>query len=111
MATQQRSRGLFPNTASTDDDAGLLTSSFKSIVGLASAKTAQINIVASFASEDDEVIVQVQNNGVTKNLTFGWNDFKGDALATFVAEFVARHQNAKTLFSTTAHAASQLMQL
>ena len=84
MATQQRSRGLFPNTASTDDDAGLLTSSFKSIVGLASAKTAQINIVASFASEDDEVIVQVQKNGVTKNLTCGWNDFKGDALATFV---------------------------
>ena len=85
MATSRRSYGLFPNTASTDDDAGLLTTSFQPIVGLQSAKTAQINIVATFAAESDEVIIQVQKNGQTKNLTYGWNDFKGKDLGSFVA--------------------------
>ncbi|EAU74280.1 hypothetical protein [Synechococcus sp. RS9916] len=53
-----------------------MTTSFQPIVGLQSAKTAQINAVATFAADTDEVIIQVQKNGVTKNLTFGWNDFK-----------------------------------
>ena len=85
MATQRRSQGMFPNTASTDDDAGLLTTSFKSIVGLESAKTAQLNIVATLAAETDEVIIQVTKNGQTKNLTYGWDDFKGESLGSFVA--------------------------
>lgn len=79
-----RSQGIFPNTASTDDDAGLLTTSYQPIVGLQSAKTAQINIVATLAAESDEVIIQVQKNGQTKNLTYGWNDFKGKTLSSFV---------------------------
>lgn len=73
---RSQSQGIFPSRASTDDDAGLLTTSFQPIVGLQSAKTAQINAVATFAADTDEVIIQVQKNGVTKNLTFGWNDFK-----------------------------------
>ena len=73
----KRSQGLFPNTASTDDDAGLLTTSFQPIVGLGSAGTVQLNIVATLAADTDEVIVQVQKNGQTKNLTYGWEDFKG----------------------------------
>ena len=68
---------MFPNTASTDAAAGLLTTSFQPIVGLQSATTAQLNIVATLAADTDEVIVQVQKNGSTKNLTYGWDDFKG----------------------------------
>ena len=78
MASKRRSQGTFPNTASTDDDAGLLTTSFQPIVGLKSAKTAQLNIVATLAADTDEV-VQVQKNGQTKNLTYGGDDFKGPA--------------------------------
>ena len=85
MATQRRSYGLFPNTASTDDDAGLLTTSFQPIVGLASATTAQLNIVAILASETDEVIIQVQKNGQTKNLTYGWSDFQVPDSPAFLA--------------------------
>ena len=50
---------------------------FQPIVGLQSAKTAQLNIVATFAADTDEVIVQVQKAGQTKNLTYGWSDFQG----------------------------------
>ena len=78
-----RSDGLFPNTASTDDDAGLLTTSFRSIVGLQSASTAQINVVANFRTDTDEVIIQVQKGGVTKNLTYGWNEFRGPSQFNF----------------------------
>ena len=82
----KRSQGLFPNTASTDDDAGLLTTSFQPIVGLGSAGTVQLNIVATLAADTDEVLVQVQKNGSTKNLTYGWDDFKGPAAGpAFVA--------------------------
>ncbi|QNI54496.1 hypothetical protein SynBIOSE41_01990 [Synechococcus sp. BIOS-E4-1] len=83
MAPSRRSYGLFPNTASTDDEAGLLTTSFQPIVGLQSAKTAQINIVATFAADTDEVIIQVQKGGVTKNLTYGWGDFRGPSNPSF----------------------------
>ena len=85
MAPRHRSSGMFPNTASTDDDAGLLTTSYKSIVGLQSASTAQINIVATFAADTDEVIIQVEKNGATKNLTYGWEDFRPRNTYTFVA--------------------------
>ena len=82
----KRSQGLFPNTASTDDDAGLLTTSYQPIVGLGSAGTVQLNIVATLAADTDEVIVQVQKKGSTKNLTYGWDDFKGPAAGpAFVA--------------------------
>nr|WP_115093681.1 hypothetical protein [Synechococcus sp. UW106] len=85
MASSRRSYGLFPNTASTDDDAGLLTTSFQPIVGLQSAKTAQLNIVATLSSETDEVIIQVQKNGQTKNLTYGWSDFQVPDSPAFLA--------------------------
>ena len=84
MASGKRSHGIVPNTASTDDDAGKLTTSFQPIVGLQSAKTAQLNIVATLSSGTDEVIIQVQKNGQTKNLTYGWSDFKGQPLGSFV---------------------------
>ena len=80
----KRSQGLFPNTASTDDDAGLLTTSFQPIVGLGSAGTAQLNIVATLSADTDEVIVQVQKGGSTKNLTYGWDDFRGERPGGFV---------------------------
>lgn len=83
MASSRQSTGLFPNTASTDDDAGLLTTSFQPIVGLQSAKTAQINIVATFASDTDEVIIQVRKGDLTSNLTYGWGDFRGPSNPSF----------------------------
>ena len=91
MATSRRSQGLFPNTASTDDDAGLLTTSFQPIVGLASATTAQLNIVATLAAESDEVIVQVQKNGSTKNLTYG-----GSGSGSPIPAFAAGHPSLLT---------------
>ena len=86
MATSpsRRSGGIFPNTASTDDDAGILTTSYQPIVGLGSARTAQINILATLSSESDEVIIQVQKGGSTKNLTYGWSDFRGPCQFSFV---------------------------
>ena len=92
-----RSQGLFPNTASTDDDAGLLTTSYQPIVGLGSAGTVQLNIVATLAADTDEVIVQVQKNGSTKNLTYGWNELRPKHLVSFApgtyrtADYVRGH--------------------
>ena len=80
----KRSQGLFPNTASTDDDAGVLTTSYQDIVGLGSAGTVQLNILATLAAESDEVIIQIQKNGGTKNLTYGWNDLRPKHLVSFV---------------------------
>ena len=85
MATGKRSQGVFPTTASHDDDAGILTTSYGLPVGVGSAKTFQFNIVADFAADTDEVIVQVQKNGQTKNLTFTWADAKLDKPGTFTA--------------------------
>jgi hypothetical protein len=88
----KRSQGLFPNIASTDDDAGLLATSFQPIVGLGSAGTAQLNIVATLSADTDEVLVQVQKGGSTKNLTYGWDDFRGEGLgASFLAPTALRH--------------------
>lgn len=72
-----QSRGMFPNVASTDDDAGKLTTSFAPIVGLGSARTAQLNVVATFAAESDTVIIQVERNGNTVNLSYDYSDFDG----------------------------------
>ena len=80
-----KSIGIFPNVASTDDDAVRLTTSYQSIVGLGTAKTAQLNIVATLSSESDEVIIQVQKDGVTQNLTYGWNDFNVASQFAFAA--------------------------
>ena len=97
MATSRRSQGIFPTTASTDDDAGLLTTSFQPIIGLQSATTAQLNILATLAAESDQVIVQLQKGGSTKNLTYGWNEFKGPTQGSFVpgtyriADYVRGH--------------------
>ena len=82
---QNALRGSSP-TLLSDDDAGLLTTSYQPIVGLGSAGTVQLNIVATLAADTDEVIVQVQKNGSTKNLTYGSDDFKGPAAGpAFVA--------------------------
>ena len=71
-----RSSGIFPSgSAGTDDDASKLTTSFQPIVGLGSAKTAQLNCVATFAADTDTVIIQVQKDGVTSNLTYSYSDF------------------------------------
>ena len=97
MASKRRSQGMFPSTASTDDDAGLLTTSFQPIVGLASAGTVQLNIMAMLAASTDEVIVQVQKNGSTKNLTYGWNELRPKHLVSFApgtyrtADYVRGH--------------------
>ena len=71
-----QSSGMFPNLASTDDEDGLLTTTFRSVLGLNTANNAQLNCVADFATEDDKVIVQIQRNGVIKNLTYTWLDFQ-----------------------------------
>lgn len=80
-----RSTSIFPNNAGADDAAAALTTSFQPIVGLGSAKTAQLNVVANFAADTDTVIIQVQKGGVTKNLTYGFSDFNVDNPYNFVA--------------------------
>jgi len=70
----RRSSGLFPRNQSTDDDAGLLTTTYSLPVGVASAKTFQLNIVANFAADTDEVIIQIQKGAATKNVTYSWQD-------------------------------------
>ena len=71
-----QSRGMFPVNASTDDNAGRLTTSFQSVLGLNTASNAQINCVADLATEDDEVIFQIERNGGISNLTYGWSAFQ-----------------------------------
>ena len=40
--------------------------------------------MATLSADTDEVIVQVQKGGSTKNLTYGWDDFRGERPGGFV---------------------------
>ena len=72
----KRSSRIFPAApAASLDDAAKLTTSYQPIVGLGSAKTSQLNVVATFAAETDTVIIQIEKNGVTQNLTYSYSDF------------------------------------
>lgn len=76
MATSRQSQGMFPTNAGNFDDAAQLSTTYSQPVGVGSAKTVQIDVVATFAADTDEVIIQVQRNGTTENLTLGWDEFK-----------------------------------
>ncbi|MDC0260997.1 hypothetical protein OAK65_02655 [Synechococcus sp. AH-551-N17] len=78
----QRSHLLFKG-ASNDDDAAKLTTSYSYPPGLSTASTAQLDVVATLSSADDEVIIQSQRNGVTKNTTYGWSDFEETRYQSF----------------------------
>ena len=80
-----RSQGIFPAAAAINpDDAAKLTTSYSLPVGVASAKTVQLDVKATFAADTDVVLIQVQRNGVTVNQTLAYNDFVTDN-APFVA--------------------------
>ena len=80
-----RSSAIFPaGAAQNPDDAAKLTSSFTLPVGVASAKTVQVDVKATFADPSDTVIIQIERNGVTVNETLAYDDFFTDN-APFVA--------------------------
>jgi len=82
---QSQSAGIFPKAAAINpDDAAKLTTSYSLPVGVGSARTVQLDVIATFAADTDTVILQIQRNGVTQNLTLGYDDFTTDN-APFVA--------------------------
>jgi len=83
----KRSQGLFPVNSSTDDDSGLLTTTYSLPVGVASAKTFQFNIVANFAADTDEVIIQIQKGDATKNLRYTFQDSQPGANPFVAGEY------------------------
>ena len=85
MASRRQSYGMFPTNAANLDDAAALSTSYSLPVGTGSAKTIQIDVVADFAAESDEVIIQIQRNGTTENLTLGYDQFKGPSYSAFAA--------------------------
>ena len=84
MASRSSS-GVFPAAAAINpDDAAKLTTSYSLPVGLASAKSVQLDVNATFAADSDTVIIQVQRGGSTVNETLSYDDFVTDN-AAFVA--------------------------
>ena len=84
MASRQ-SLGIFPAVAAINpDDAAKLTTTYSLPVGVASARTVQIDVKATFALQSDTVIIQIQRNGHTINETLTYDDFVTDN-AAFVA--------------------------
>ena len=80
-----RSSGIFPTAAVINpDDAAKLTTTYSLPVGVASARTVQIDVKATFALQSDTVIIQIQRNGHTINETLTYDDFVTDN-AAFVA--------------------------
>ena len=80
-----RSSAIFPaRAAQNPDDAAKLTTSYSLPGGVASARTVQIDVKATFAADTDTVIIQIQRNGATINETLGYDDFTTDN-ASFVA--------------------------
>ena len=73
---QQRSIGMYPTTAGNQDSSAQLTTTYSLPTGLDSAPTFELDVLATFSAEEDEVIIQVQRNGQTKNITYDWNDFR-----------------------------------
>ena len=87
MATKKPTARSIPDPqqfsqAGDDDHAGQLTTTYKTILGLQYAQNAQLNIVATFASESDEVIIQLQKGGGTKNLTYTFSDTRSSGSFT-----------------------------
>ena len=73
------SSAIFPaGAAQNPDDAAKLTTSFTLPGGVASARTVQLDVKATFAADSDTVIIQIQRNGATVNETLGYNDFVTD---------------------------------
>ena len=86
-----RSSGIFPAAAAINpDDAAKLTTTYSLPVGVASARTVQVDVKATFAADTDTVILQVERNGVTVNETLTYDDFSFDN-AAFVAGDIAPH--------------------
>ena len=84
MASRQ-SLGIFPAAAAINpDDAAKLTTTYSLPVGVASARTLQVDVKATFANQSDTIILQIQRNGVTVNETLTYDDFTADN-APFVA--------------------------
>ena len=82
---QSQSAGIFPKAAAINpDDAAKLTTSYSLPVGVGSARTVQLDVIATFAADTDTVILQVERNGVTVNETLTYDDFSFDN-AAFVA--------------------------
>ena len=85
MGPQRRSSGMFPAAAvQNPDDAAKLTTWYSLPVGVASARTVQLDVIATFAADSDTVIIQVERNGTTVNQTLTYDDFVTDN-AAFVA--------------------------
>ena len=77
MAPRKQSQGIFATNAGNFDDAAELSTTYSLPVGVGSAKTVQIDVVAEFAADTDEVIIQIQReSGAVENLTLGWSEFK-----------------------------------
>ena len=85
MAPRRQSYGMFPTNAANLDDAAELSTTYSLPLGVGSAKTVQIDVVADFAADSDEVIIQIQRNGTTENLTLGYDQFKGPSYSAFAA--------------------------
>ena len=85
MAPKRQSQGMYPTNAGNFDHAAELSTTYSLPVGVGSAKTVQLDVVAVFANQSDEVIIQIQRNGTTENLTLGWDEFKGSAYPAFAA--------------------------
>ena len=85
MAPKRQSQGIFPTAAVINpDDAAKLTTSYSLPVGVGSAKTVQLDVIATFAADTDTAILQIERNGVTVNETLTYDDFVTDN-APFVA--------------------------
>ena len=84
MASSRQSQGIFATNAGNFDDAAQLSTTYSLPVGVGSAKTVQIDVVADLAADTDTVIIQIQRNGNTVNQTLGYSDFTTDN-APFVA--------------------------
>ena len=88
MASRSSS-GVFPAAAAINpDDAAKLTTSYSLPVGLASAKTVQLDVKATFAADSDTVTIQVQRGGSTVNETLSYDDFVTDNALLLLASTV-----------------------
>ena len=81
-----RSTGIFSTNAGNFDDAAELSTTYSLPVGVGSAKTVQIDVVADLAADTDEVIIQIQKESeAVENLTLSWSEFRGPSLSAFTA--------------------------
>ena len=74
MASRSFGENLYKG-ARRDDDAAKLNTSYTYPPGLSTASTAQLDVVATFTSVSDEVIIQTQRFGATKNTTYSYREF------------------------------------